>query len=173
MVSYTLKIRGGREVDSNGKRAGKGALFQREQAMPLAAAQDQYLIIADSHPKVVNLNKDDIQSKAILDPGGIAPSIYSGECRWGGGELYVFDARGNGDGKVANTITGDHQNRISDYTSVVVQGDGRENMDDAHVVAWSCGNGQANNTKLFDTAMTLNAMHDQQIVIVSSARNND
>lgn len=31
-----------------------------------------------------------------------------------------FDARGNGDGKTVNTITGDHESRITDYTSVVV-----------------------------------------------------
>ena len=33
---------------------------------------------------------------------------------------YVYDARGNGDGQKAATITGDHQNRITDYTSVVL-----------------------------------------------------
>lgn len=33
----------------------------------------------------------------------------------------VFDARGNGGGSIAPTITGDHQNRITDYTAVVVK----------------------------------------------------
>lgn len=33
----------------------------------------------------------------------------------------IFDARGNGDGKISCTITGDHQNRITDYTAIVVQ----------------------------------------------------
>ena len=33
----------------------------------------------------------------------------------------VYDARGNGDGKTANTLTGDHNNRITDYSSVVVE----------------------------------------------------
>jgi DNA (cytosine-5)-methyltransferase 1 len=32
----------------------------------------------------------------------------------------VYDARGNGDGTVAPTMTGDHQNRVTDYTGVVV-----------------------------------------------------
>jgi DNA (cytosine-5)-methyltransferase 1 len=32
-----------------------------------------------------------------------------------------YDARGNGDGETACTITGDHQNRITDYTAVAVQ----------------------------------------------------
>lgn len=31
-----------------------------------------------------------------------------------------YDARGNGEGNIAPTITGDHNNRITDYTSVVV-----------------------------------------------------
>ncbi|MBR5173203.1 MAG: DNA cytosine methyltransferase [Phascolarctobacterium sp.] len=41
--------------------------------------------------KVINLNKDDFQSKQILDPQGIAPAIYAGECRRGGGECYIVD----------------------------------------------------------------------------------
>lgn len=34
--------------------------------------------------------------------------------------LAVFDTRGNGDGRVAPTVTGDHENRVTDYTAVVV-----------------------------------------------------
>lgn len=33
----------------------------------------------------------------------------------------VFDARGNGGGEVSPTITGDHQNRVTDYTALVVR----------------------------------------------------
>lgn len=33
----------------------------------------------------------------------------------------VYDSRGNGDGETCPTITGDHQNRITDYTAIVVQ----------------------------------------------------
>ena len=33
----------------------------------------------------------------------------------------TYDARGNGDGKTVSTITGDHENRITDYTSVVCE----------------------------------------------------
>ena len=35
--------------------------------------------------------------------------------------VMVYDARGNGGGSIAPTITGDHQNRITDYTAVVVK----------------------------------------------------
>ncbi len=33
----------------------------------------------------------------------------------------VYDARGNGDGQIVSTITGDHNGHISDYTAVVVE----------------------------------------------------
>lgn len=32
----------------------------------------------------------------------------------------VFDARGNGNGNIAPTLTGDHQNRITDYTAIAL-----------------------------------------------------
>jgi hypothetical protein len=34
--------------------------------------------------------------------------------------VLIYDARGNGDGGVCPTLTGDHQNRITDYTAIVV-----------------------------------------------------
>lgn len=42
-ASYTLKIRGGVEIDSYGKRAGKGALVQTELSGTLGVSQDQTL----------------------------------------------------------------------------------------------------------------------------------
>lgn len=44
--------------------------------------------------EVINLNKDDVQSKAVIDPKGIAPALYAGECRGGGGEMYIVDMGG-------------------------------------------------------------------------------
>ena len=35
--------------------------------------------------------------------------------------VLVFDARGNGGGIISPTITGDHQNSITDYTAIVVE----------------------------------------------------
>ena len=37
--------------------------------------------------------------------------------------VLVYDARGNGGGVISPTITGDHQDRITDYTAIVVQYD--------------------------------------------------
>lgn len=33
----------------------------------------------------------------------------------------IYDARGNGDGTTSPTLTGDHQNRVTDYTAICVQ----------------------------------------------------
>lgn len=62
----------------------------------------------------------------------------------------VYDARGNGDGKTAPTLTGDHQNRITDYTVVCI------------------GNGQADQLKESDKVGALNCIHDQQAVMVAA-----
>lgn len=36
-------------------------------------------------------------------------------------EKVVYDARGNGDGRTCPTITGDHENRITDYTAIAIE----------------------------------------------------
>lgn len=64
----------------------------------------------------------------------------------------VYDARGNGDGKIVPTITGDHENRITDYTALGV------------------GNGQLNQICMTDTVGTLTCMHDQQAVLLKRLR---
>lgn len=55
-----------------------------------------------------------------------------------------YDARGNGDGDVVCTLTGDHENRIMDYTALCI------------------GNGQAHIASHIteDVCQTLNCMHD-------------
>ena len=60
----------------------------------------------------------------------------------------VYDARGNGDGQIVPTLTGDHECRVTDYTALVI------------------GNGQLNQILMSDTAGTLNCMHDQQAVLL-------
>jgi len=62
----------------------------------------------------------------------------------------AYDARGNGDGITSPTLTGDHQNRVTDYTAVCV------------------GNGQLHQTDLGDKTGALNCMHDQQAVITTA-----
>lgn len=97
----------------------------------------------------------------------------------------VYDARGNGDGQTVNTITGDHNNRITDYSSVVCmatqQGGAEVRTDDKAptvtaatgmsgnnqpVICYGIGNGQANQPISEERVGALNCMHDQQAVAV-------
>ena len=43
----------------------------------------------------------------------------------------VYDCRGNGSGNIAPNLTGDHQNRVTDYTAICLQGNGIDRADTA------------------------------------------
>lgn len=60
----------------------------------------------------------------------------------------VYDERGNGDGRIVPTLTGDHENRITDYTALCV------------------GNGQLHQISMSEQANTLDCMHDQQAIVI-------
>ena len=61
----------------------------------------------------------DVQSRRIYPIDSKWPSLCS---QGGGGRGYlIYDARGNGDGTTSPTLTGDHQNRVTDYTAICVQ----------------------------------------------------
>ena len=64
MKSYTLKIRGGAEVDNYGKKAGKGALIQEEKSATLGVSQDQILFQA------IRSDVDDKTDVVICDAYG-------------------------------------------------------------------------------------------------------
>lgn len=97
----------------------------------------------------------DCQSKRIYLPDGVYPTLPAMDC--GGAnnqaviyEPVVYDCRGNGSGDIVPNLTGDHENRVTDYTAVCV------------------GNGQMHQTELGDKTGALNCMHDQQAVIHSA-----
>ena len=71
---------------------GKGALVQTEKIGTLSTLQDQTLF----------------QAVPVFDQDG-------------GNRTVVFDARGNGNGQIVPTITGDHENRITDYTAIAIE----------------------------------------------------
>ena len=58
-----------------------------------------------------------------------------------------YDARGNGDGIHCPTLTGDHENRVTDYTALCI------------------GHGEPNSITMAEQANTLTCMHDQQAVL--------
>ena len=85
----------------------------------------------------------------------------------------IYDARGNGNGRVCPTLTGDHESRVTDYTAIIcmaAQQGGAEIRTDGKAptltaAAYAIGNGQADQTKLSEKAGALNCMHDQQAVM--------
>lgn len=94
----------------------------------------------------------------------------------------VFDARGNGDGKIVPTITGDHESRITDYTAIAVDlyngavtGDTATSITCRSIASHSgpqvmesygIGNGQAHASVTKEKFGTLDTMHDAQAVAI-------
>lgn len=66
-----------------------------------------------------------------------------------GQNVVCYDARGNGDGTHCPTLTGDHENRVTDYTALCI------------------GHGEPNSITMANQANTLTCMHDQQAVLTS------
>ena len=94
----------------------------------------------------------------------------------------VFDARGNGDGQIVPTITGDHESRITDYTAIAVDlyngamtGDTTTSITCRSIASHSgpqvmesygIGNGQAHSSVTKEKSGTLDTMHDAQAVAI-------
>lgn len=57
------------------------------------------------------------------DQGGSQMSVEKNLCGTLSAEqtVAVYDARGNGDGKITPTITGDHNNRVTDYSCIIIK----------------------------------------------------
>ena len=141
--SYTLKIRSGCAG------GGKGALVQTEKSATLSTLQDQTLfqmipVLNDQGGGVMSVSYnmtgtlrasehghqpivlESNQVHATVSQTGICPTLPA-SMGLGGGyvpmvtERKIFDARGNGDGQIVPTITGDHENRITDYTAIAIE----------------------------------------------------
>lgn len=94
--------------------------------------------------------------------------------------IVVYDARGNGDGETVPTMTGDHNNRVTDYTAICITGSVTGTLDASYYkgagarngqerpVVYCIGNGQSDNTDIHDKCPTLSTMHDQQAVMVTA-----
>lgn len=94
----------------------------------------------------------------------------------------VFDARGNGDGQIVPTITGDHESRITDYTAIAVDlyngamtGDTATSITCRSIASHSgpqvmesygIGNGQAHSSVTKEKSGTLDTMHDAQAIAI-------
>lgn len=100
--------------------------------------------------------------------------------------IAIYDCRGDGNGRTVPNLTGDHENRVTDYTAICLYGNGIDRADtarcngcgwrlgeaytlntiDRHAVC--VGNGQMHQTELGEKTGALNCLHDQQAVIHSA-----
>ena len=110
-IPYTLKIRSGCEG------GGKGALIQTDKSATLSTLNDQYLFQPVCSSGDVAGTLDASYYKGCGMRQGVEREIVLQPLL----EYRIYDARGNGDGAGDSTITGDHENRITDYTSVVCE----------------------------------------------------
>ena len=138
-IAYTMQDREGKEG------GGKGALIAEEISAILRANNAQYLFQpcswdgGQTSPTLTARNASGCQRmpdkdnfNAVIQPIAIdmgggkssvdvhidrSPTLTTTHY---GEPAVVYDARGNGNGEVAPTMTGDHQNRITDYTGVIV-----------------------------------------------------
>lgn len=83
------------KIRSGCEGGGKGALVQTDNCY--AATTEPNMVICDDCSPA-------IPSRDYKDPN-----------------IVCYDARGNGDGMLSPTITGDHNSRITDYTAVVIE----------------------------------------------------
>jgi len=167
------------------------AVCYPDKVNTLPARMDGSPCIDRGPPIVACLNPWDPQSKRVFDPEGAAPTLSSGTAEGKNivpSILLVYDARGNGDGLICPTITGDHENRVTDYTALAIPintmvgtrdsaemrtclgigepGDPQFTISAAHCHAVCVGNGQLHNITMDQVANTLDTMHDQQAVLI-------
>lgn len=117
-------------------KAGAGAGnvgFQDETAPTLSAEQTSAVYVHQNQLGEVRT-------------GPVAGTLNTNSNASGRNAPLVLDARGNGDGKTACTLTGDHQSRVTDYTAIVM------------------ATGQAGAEITKDASPTLNCNHEQPVV---------
>ena len=128
-------------ADFRGGRAGE-ILFERESVRrDSAAGRTTWQGAATDAPGSTGrsrgiecLNPWDCQSKRIYQPDGVYPTLPAMDCSGTNNQAVIYalqdngidrgqnvvryDARGNGDVERVPTLTGDHGNRVTDYTAV-------------------------------------------------------
>lgn len=115
-------------VSAAGFKAGQGAKaggigWQEEIAPTLAAApsgMNQAPTVCAVYRKGTRPHSaDEAQKWEEADVANTINTFDVGEARANELVVMCYDARGNGGGKTAPTITGDHNNRVTDYTALI------------------------------------------------------
>lgn len=105
--SYTVKVRGGVEVDSLGHKAGKGALVQTELSGTLGVSQDQTLfqkvepVLLESNQNHATIQTNGISTSlpaAMGEGGGYVPMVVDKPCAYDGSQIAPTLTANNADG---------------------------------------------------------------------------
>lgn len=92
---------------------------QRRKRISLIAdfgSESAYEILFERKSGSGNIKEGGTERKKSADQIENSPKENSGKRR----AMFITDARGNGDGSICPTLTGDHENRITDYTAIVM-----------------------------------------------------
>ena len=144
---------------------GKGPLIQVERAGTLSCNNDQTIFCLNDQGGSIMETSVDVTGSLRAQEHGHQPIVafaqnQLGEVRTGtvAGTLntnsnasgrnapLIYDARGNGDGKTSCTLTGDYEDRVTDYTAIVM------------------ATGQGGTTIMENTAPTLACNREQPVV---------
>ena len=109
-------------MDLRGQRAGE-ILFERTGVSGhLEPCIPPWKGIARNPAKCVT-EYDAVVGEPVTYPGvGITSKQNSSNAKRGIAVCQtIYDARGNGNGEIGPTLTGDHQNRVTDYTAIVAE----------------------------------------------------
>ena len=145
--SFTLKMRGGAERDSNGRKAGKGALIQTEKSATLGVSQDQTLFALEGNgSRDSHFGNGYSQSNTMYT---LNTTKKHAVCYRKTGHPTTPDGAQGYEG----TETNDTLHSFS-ATTLIVDND-----------ALAIGNGQLNQISMAHVSNCLDTMHDKQAII--------
>ena len=118
-VAYTLKICDENILDDQGgqqitvRTDGKAPTLRAETHgnLPCVLESAGFKAGQGAQARSIGWEDEKCPTLAAEAGGNSVPSVC----------VKCYDARGNGDGQTVSTLTGDHENRITDYTSVVCE----------------------------------------------------
>lgn len=136
-VCYAIE---GNVVDRNAKQNGMGVSYDQS---PTLNGQDKHAVCFQQNQREEVRDMGDASGTLSAEPGshqqnyvcykqagfagyneGVGTLKASGGDNGGAPKASlssVYDARGNGNGRTIPTLTGDHENRITDYTAICVE----------------------------------------------------
>lgn len=99
---------------SGGQGEKAGGIGYQEEVLPSLKATPSG---SNTVPTVLSIHQN---ASGEVREGDVAYTVGTNSNASGRNTPMVYNARGNGDGQTAPTITGDHENRVTDYTAVAV-----------------------------------------------------